>query len=43
MSGGIGDMLDQLKEIANRCEAIVSQLEDPSVYADPERLAKLTR
>ena len=36
-------MLDQLKEIANRYEAIVSQLEDPSVYADPERLAKLTR
>ena len=43
MSGGIADMLDQLKEIANRYEAIVSQLEDPSVYADPERLAKLTR
>ena len=36
-------MLDQLKEIANRYEAIVSHLEDPSVYADPERLAKLTR
>ena len=36
-------MLDQLKEIANRYEAIVSQLEDPSVYADPGRLAKLTR
>ena len=36
-------MVDQLKEIANRYEAIVSQLEDPSIYADPGRLAKLTR
>ena len=36
-------MLGQLKEIADRYEALVSQLEDPSVYADPARLAKLTR
>ena len=36
-------MLEQLKEIADRYEAVVSQLEDPSVYADPARLAKLTR
>ncbi len=36
-------MLDRLKAVADRYEAIVSQLEDPAVYADPGRLAKLTR
>ena len=36
-------MLDKLKAVADRYEAIVSQLEDPAVYADPGRLAKLTR
>ena len=36
-------MTEQLREIANRYEAIVSQLEDPAVYADPGRLARLTR
>ena len=36
-------MLGQLKEVADRNEALVSQLEDPSGYAAPARLAKLTR
>ena len=36
-------MLDKLKTVADRYEAIISQLEDPAVYADPARLAKLTR
>lgn len=36
-------MLDKLKAVADRYEAIVSQLEDPAVYADSARLAKLTR
>ena len=36
-------MLDKLKTIADRYEAIVSQLEDPAVYADSARLAKLTK
>ena len=36
-------MLDKLKAVANRYEAIVSQLEDPAVYADSALLAKLTR
>jgi len=36
-------MLDKLKAVADRYEAIVSQLEDPAVYADPGRLARLTR
>ena len=36
-------MLDKLKAVADRYEAVVSQLEDPAVYADSARLAKLTR
>jgi len=36
-------MLDKLKAVADRYEAIVSQLEDPAIYADSVRLAKLTR
>ena len=36
-------MLDKLKTVADRYEAIVSQLEDPAVYADPPKLAKLTK
>ena len=27
-------MLDKLKAVADRYEAVVSQLEDPAVYAD---------
>ena len=36
-------MLDKLKTVADRYEAIISQLEDPAIYQDPARLAKLTR
>ena len=36
-------MLDKLKAVADRYEAIVSQLEDSAIYADSGRLAKLTR
>jgi len=36
-------MLDKLKTIANRYEALVSQLEDPATYGDPELLRRLTR
>ncbi len=36
-------MLDKLKTVAARYEAIVSQLEDPAIYADSARLAKLTK
>jgi len=36
-------MLDKLKAVAIRYEEITSQLEDGAVYADPQRLAKLTR
>ena len=36
-------MLDKLKAVSDRYEAIVSQLEDPAVYADSGRLAKLTK
>lgn len=36
-------MLDKLKNVADRYEAIISQLEDPAIYQDPTRLAKLTR
>ena len=36
-------MLDKLKAVADRYEAIVSQLEDPAIYADSVRLARLTR
>ena len=36
-------MLYKLKAVADRFEAIISQLEDPAIYQDPPRLAKLTR
>ena len=36
-------MLSKLKTVADRYEAIISQLEDPAIYQDPARLAKLTR
>jgi len=36
-------MLDKLKTVSDRYEAIISQLEDPAIYQDPARLAKLTR
>lgn len=38
-AGKEGKMLDKLKAVANRYEAIVSQLEDPAVYADSALLA----
>lgn len=36
-------MLDKLRAIANRLEAIVTQMEDPATYADPDLLRRLTR
>ena len=36
-------MLHKLKAVADRYEALISQLEDPAIYQDPARLAKLTR
>ena len=36
-------MLDKLKTVADRYEAIISQLEDPAIYQNPAQLAKLTR
>lgn len=36
-------MLNKLKTIADRYEALVSQLEDPATYGDPELLRRLTR
>ena len=36
-------MLDKLKTIDDRFEAITSQLEDPATYADPDLLRRLTR
>ena len=36
-------MLDKLKAVSDKYEAIVSQLEDPAVYADSRRLARLTK
>ncbi len=36
-------MLDKLKAVSDRYEALISQLEDPAIYQDPARLAKLTR
>ena len=36
-------MLSKLKTVADRYEAIISQLEDTAIYQDPARLAKLTR
>lgn len=36
-------MLDKLQAIANRLEAIITQMEDPATYADPDLLRRLTR
>ena len=36
-------MLDKLKAVADRYEAITSQLEDSAIYQNPTQLAKLTR
>ncbi len=36
-------MLDKLKTVSDRYEAIISQLEDPAIYQNPSRLAGLTR
>ena len=36
-------MLHKLKAVADRYEALISQLEDPAIYQEPARLAKLTR
>ena len=36
-------MLDKLKTITDRYEALTSQLEDPATYADPGLLRRLTR
>ena len=34
-------MLDKLKTITDRYEALTSQLEDPATYADPDLLRRL--
>ena len=36
-------MLDKLKEIAARYDALVSQMEDPATYGDPDLLRRLTQ
>ena len=36
-------MLSKLKAIEDRFEALVSQLEDPATYADPDLLRRLTK
>ena len=36
-------MLDKLQAISDRLEAIVSQMEDPATYGDPDLLRRLTR
>ncbi|MDE7220065.1 MAG: PCRF domain-containing protein, partial [Oscillospiraceae bacterium] len=36
-------MLDKLQAISDRLEAIVSQMEDPATYGDPELLRRLTK
>ena len=36
-------MMDKLQAISNRLEAIVSQMEDPVTYGDPDLLRRLTR
>jgi peptide chain release factor 1 len=36
-------MLERLKAVCDRYEAICSQLEDPAVYQDPGKLARLTK
>ena len=37
------NMLDKLKAIADRREALVSQLEDPATYGDPDLLRRLNQ
>ena len=36
-------MMDKLQAISDRLEAIVSQMEDPATYGDPDLLRRLTR
>lgn len=36
-------MMDKLKAVSDRLEAIVTQMEDPATYADPDLLRRLTR
>ena len=36
-------MLDKLRAVSDRMEAIVTQMEDPATYADPDLLRRLTR
>ena len=36
-------MLDKLQAISDRMEAIVSQMEDPATYGDPDLLRRLTK
>lgn len=36
-------MQDKLKEIAARYDALVSQMEDPATYGDPDLLRRLTQ
>ena len=36
-------MMDKLKAISDRLEAIVTQMEDPATYGDPDLLRRLTR
>ena len=36
-------MLDKLREIEARCDALASQLEDPATYADPALLRRLSQ
>ena len=36
-------MLDKLKSVARRLDAVVEQLADPAVYSDREALMKLSR
>ena len=36
-------MMDKLQAISDRLEAVVTQMEDPATYADPDLLRRLTR
>ena len=36
-------MLERLKELARKYDLLQEQLEDPSVYGDPEKLKRLNR
>ena len=35
-------MMDKLQAISDRLEAVVTQMEDPATYADPDLLRRLT-